>query len=96
MANYQVTEFADDDIFKIGFYLSARRMKGAERFAREIEQTFERLAEFPGIGRMRDELKPGIRSYVMGSYVIVYRVTDEGILVLRVFHGSQDYEREFE
>ena len=45
------------------------------------------------MGRARDEdLRSGLRSFPVGEYVIIYRILDEDILILRVLHGSRDIE----
>jgi hypothetical protein len=37
------------------------------------------------MGRRRDEdLRPGLRSFTVGEYVIIYRVEDEDVLILHV------------
>jgi toxin ParE1/3/4 len=44
------------------------------------------------MGRARDDLRPGLRSFAVGQYVIVYTIEDEDVEVLHVFHGHQDIE----
>ena len=54
------------------------------------------LANFPYIGRSRDEdFGPGCRSLAVGEYVIVYCVENEDALILRVVHGRSDLEALF-
>ena len=58
-----------------------------------ITDRFFLLERFPHIGRRRDEdLRPGLRSFVVGEYVIIYRLEDEGVLILHVVRGSRDLE----
>jgi toxin ParE1/3/4 len=52
----------------------------------------ELLAAFPLIGRDRPELGPQIRSFPFDSYVVFYRPSDTGVVILRVLHGSRDVE----
>ena len=47
----------------------------------------------PRIGRMRDEILPGLRSVVIRPYVAFYRSEGDTILVLRILHGRRDIER---
>jgi plasmid stabilization system protein ParE len=35
-------------------------------------------------------LRPGLRSFPLGEYVIVYRMEAEEILILHVLRGSRD------
>src|SRR4029077_15651864 len=51
------------------------------------------LAENPYAGRARDgDLGPGRRSFPADRYVIVYRVADRDVVILRVAHGSRDIQ----
>jgi plasmid stabilization system protein ParE len=51
------------------------------------------LADYPEMGRDRsDEWGLGRRSLVAGEYVIVYRIDDGDVIILRVFHGRQDID----
>jgi toxin ParE1/3/4 len=93
---YQLTDQADTDLFEISLYLAHQgNIETAERFIDTVHQKLVRLADFPGIGRTRKELAPGLRSIPEGQYVIFYRTTSKGILVIRVLHGSREAKRIF-
>jgi toxin ParE1/3/4 len=63
----------------------------AGRLIDSITQHFYLLASHPHIGRQRDEdLRPGLRSFPVGEYVIIYRVEEQDVLILHVFRGSRD------
>lgn len=63
----------------------------ADRLVDSITDRFYLLATHPNIGRTRDQdLRPGLRSFAVAEYVILYRVQDEDVLILRVLHGSRD------
>jgi toxin ParE1/3/4 len=55
----------------------------------------ERISEHPLLGKSRDEIKAGYRSFHAASHIIFYRKLDEGILVVRILHQSMDVERRF-
>jgi toxin ParE1/3/4 len=57
-----------------------------------ITERFCLLAQYPRMGRSRDDLRPGLRSFAVGEYVIVYTIEREDVEILRVFHGRQDIE----
>jgi toxin ParE1/3/4 len=44
------------------------------------------------LGRARDDLRAGLRSFPVGQYVIIYAIEDEDVQILHVFHGKQDIE----
>lgn len=55
-----------------------------------ITERFWLLAQRPHIGRARDDLRPGLRSFPAGDYVILYRTDGKNALILHVMHGSRD------
>ena len=57
-----------------------------------ITERFHLLAEFPYMGRARDDLRSGLRSFPVGQYVIIYTIDDDDVQILHVFHGRQDIE----
>jgi toxin ParE1/3/4 len=61
-----------------------------------LVEAFSRLLSMPDMGRAREELRPGMRSYPVYPYLIFYRVTPTYVEVLRVIHGSRDLPALFE
>ncbi|HXP84155.1 MAG TPA: type II toxin-antitoxin system RelE/ParE family toxin [Bryobacteraceae bacterium] len=48
------------------------------------------------MGRSRDEdLRPSLRSFPVGEYVILYRIQDEDVLILRVLRANRNIEALF-
>jgi toxin ParE1/3/4 len=69
----------------------------ADRVVDSLTERFFLLARYPHIGRRRDEdLRPGLRSFPAGEYVIIYRVEDEDVLILHVIRASRDIEALFQ
>ena len=50
----------------------------------------------PNMGRRRDDLEPGARSFPAGNYVIYYRRSRRGIGISRVLHGARDVKKLFD
>ncbi|MBD2196365.1 MULTISPECIES: type II toxin-antitoxin system RelE/ParE family toxin [Calothrix] len=67
----------------------------AERFLKKINDKCKNLANFPSMGRKRDELFPSLRSFPVDDYLIFYRQIPEGIEVVRVVSGYRDLETLF-
>ena len=57
-----------------------------------ITERFYLLSQFPYMGRARDDLRAGLRSFAVGQYVIIYAIENEDVEILHVFHGRQDIE----
>src|SRR5690242_18992607 len=49
-----------------------------------------RLGEFPEVGRQRDELGDGVRSFACGRHIIYYLASDQAILVARIQHHAAE------
>jgi len=83
---------AERDLDDIAYYVAreTRRFDIAERLIESITRRFYLLASHPRIGRARDDLLAGARSFPVGNYVIVYDVDDEDVRILRVVHGRRD------
>lgn len=64
----------------------------ADRYHDDLIAVFERLADFPRIGMVRVGIDPPVRALSHGSHVIVYREEPEGVLILRVRHGHEDWQ----
>lgn len=91
---YRTTHRADLDIANI--YVHGERAFGAEqaeRYQDGLFKAFDMLAANPRLARERPEITPPVRLYPYGAHVIVYILRDEGILIVRVLHGQQDWER---
>jgi toxin ParE1/3/4 len=68
----------------------------ANRIIDNITDRFWLLARNPYMGRQRDDLAPGLRSFPTGDYIIIHRIQSDGVVLISfVFHGSQDIESFF-
>jgi toxin ParE1/3/4 len=86
------SELAERDLEAILDYLDERSPRAAERLTAQIEEKCRLLGQFPGMGRARDELAPGLRSVVVEQYILFYRITTDAVQVVRILHGSRDIE----
>jgi len=65
----------------------------ADRLIDSITERFFMLASHPHVGRPRDDdLRPGLRSFPVGRYVIIYRVESEDVLILHIIAAARDIE----
>jgi toxin ParE1/3/4 len=51
------------------------------------------LREQPLIGIDRSELLPDVRSLLIASHTLFYRVTTDRVEIIRLLHGRQDPQR---
>jgi toxin ParE1/3/4 len=75
-------------------YLAERSPKSADRLLDEVELVVQLLAAFPEVGRPRDELRPGIRSFRLRRFrhVLFYRFNHDRVVLLRLLHGARDIQ----
>src|ERR1700691_2442638 len=86
---------AETELGNIWYYVARESgsIEIADRLIDSITERFYLLACHPHIGRRRDEdLRPGLRSFPVGQYVIIYRVEKQHVLILHIFRGSRDLE----
>jgi toxin ParE1/3/4 len=92
MARVVQTDLARADLREALRYLRRHSRPAAERLAQAVKERLGRLAKFPEFGRERPEFGPGVRSTIVGDYVLVYHATDAVVTIIRIFHGSRDIE----
>ena len=90
MARVHRSNLAEGDLVEIWLFIAKDSPDAADRFLDLLAQKCELLAESPEMGRRRNELSPGLRSFPVGRYVIFYRSTEEGIEVARVLSAYRD------
>ena len=81
---------ARSDLSEIWNYIAEDNETRADAFVDLIDQKFQALASHPSLGRSRNELEEGLRSFPVGMYIIFYRVIPAGVEIVRVLHGSRD------
>ncbi|WP_414623328.1 type II toxin-antitoxin system RelE/ParE family toxin [Calothrix sp. CCY 0018] len=68
----------------------------AERLLKKINHKCRNLANFPSMGRKRDQLLSSLRSFPVDDYLIFYRQIEEGIEIVRVVSGYRDLDALFD
>lgn len=63
----------------------------AERYAAGLEACFAVLADNPNLAREREELRQRPRAFRYKAHLIFYQAEVDGILVLRIRHGREDW-----
>ena len=83
---YRLKEEAVEDLRGIWSYSETQWGPAqAERYLRTLERQFAWIADQPTSGK----LAPGISGYrqrAPGSHMIIYRLDDRGVIVIRVLH----------
>jgi toxin ParE1/3/4 len=94
MKGYVVSPRAHADIDEIWEYTADRwGIDQAERYVRTLQFAVETIARDPQKGRSCDDIRQGYRKYRVGSHVPFYRVTPQGVDIVRVLHQRMDFSQ---
>jgi toxin ParE1/3/4 len=86
------------DLIEEADYIARDSVDAAERLLLAAEETFELLAQMPGIGKIRrlpDPRVPELRQFPIKDFenwLVFYRYTDSALDVVRVLHGARDID----
>ena len=86
---------AEEDILEIWLFIAEDNLAAADAWVDRLDAAFALWATQPKMGRGRDELAPGLRSFPFGRYVVFYELLPDGIDVTRVLHGARDIDAVF-
>ena len=75
---------------EIWLYVAADKPGAADRLIDALTERCQALARNPHMGRERDELREGLRSFPHGRYVIFYRIGEADVQIVRVLEGERD------
>ena len=84
------SRLAKADIIDIWRTIADSNPNAATRMVRRIDERIKRLADFPELGPERPDLAPDLRVLIEGNYLILYRLTETSVEVVRVVHGARD------
>jgi toxin ParE1/3/4 len=84
------------DYWDIWFYIAEQgSATAADNLLRTFDAKLQLLSDFPGIGAARPELRPRLRSFPVGNYLLFYRPIRGGIELVRVVHGARNLRQVF-
>jgi toxin ParE1/3/4 len=90
-----LTPRANADLGEIWMFVAAENPAQADDFIDLIDEKFQNLSRQPGLGRRREELVAGLRSFPVGRYVIFYLQVQDCLQIVRILHGARDLDAVF-
>ena len=89
----RIARSARQDLEKIGDWIARDSPRRALTFVEELRERCDALGKYPHAFPIVPRYEQsGLRRRVFGDYLIFYVIRDEEVLVLRILHGSRDYE----
>jgi len=90
----RLADQANADLREIGRWIARDNPAGARAFSRTLRDKCLSLARFPRRHPIVGELRGfPLRKRTYRAYLIFYVITADHIEVVRVMHGSRDWER---
>jgi len=96
MKKLDISNLAQEDLLQLYTFMAENNVEAAVRLMRTFQQKFELLAQFPEMGKERNEIVIGWRSFPVGKYIVFYQVSGDVLEIARVRHGSSDIDNLFE
>jgi toxin ParE1/3/4 len=87
----RLTPRAVEDLKSIGRYTQGRwGREQRNRYLEALDARFAWLAANPGLGRHRDDVRPGYRCFAQGQHLIFYVECVDGIAIIGIPHQAMD------
>lgn len=87
---------AELDILEIWDYIAEDSVAEADLWIDRLDEKLRLWATQPMMGRSREELASGLRSFAFGRYVVFFLPISDGLDVVRVLHASRDINEHFD
>lgn len=85
---------AEEDLIQTWRYIAEDSEAAADRLLDRFADVARKLSTHPEAGRPRPELAEGLRSFVVGNYVLFYRATASQFIVVRVLSRYLDIDED--
>ena len=66
----------------------------ADKYLKGLEKALKQLSSTPKIGRTIEEVMQGVRVHPHEHHLIIYKVSDTSIEIVRVLHRRMDIQRQ--
>ncbi|AFY85908.1 MAG: Toxin ParE1 [Chroococcidiopsis cubana SAG 39.79] len=92
MNRFRLSQQAEQDLEDIWVYLARQNELLADKQIAQILDRFPMLSQFPDMGKQRNNLLPGLRSFPVQPYIVFYTKIADGIEIVRVLHQFRDID----
>lgn len=93
MAQIKWTPQSLDDVEAIANFIARDSSYYAQIFTTRVFEAVDRLNLFPESGRTVPELnRKEIREIIFGNYRIIYRIRDDSVEILTVYHSAMLFD----
>ena len=78
------------DLVRLRDFIAQHSPEAAQRIAQRLRGATQGLVDTLQIGRPVADMPGEIREFVFGKYVVRYKVRQQYLYILRIWHGKED------
>ncbi len=94
MPKFVLTPPAEESLIEISKYTKENwGVDKQKKYMKSFYECFNRIALSPSIGKKRDEISKGLRSYNSQKHVIFYRIDNDNIIILNILHEKMHSDK---
>lgn len=83
------TAQAAENLIDIWLYIANDNPTAADKMLSRFESVFGTLTQQPEFGAARPDIAPELRHFPVGNYLVLYRIVENGVEIVRVVYGSR-------
>ena len=83
---------AEEDLIAIANHIAVDSPAAASKWLDKTERTLVLLASYPMMGEDVSQLRPNLRRFCQGNYLLFFEPQSDGIDLVRVLHGSRNLD----
>ncbi|MBV6645244.1 MAG: type II toxin-antitoxin system RelE/ParE family toxin [Cyclobacteriaceae bacterium] len=86
---------AYDDLVDIQNYTTTHGEKQLRKYEELLDKAMIHILEHPLSGHMRDDVPDGYLTWNVGEHVIIYRIEQLVLYIVRALHGKMNFTFQF-
>jgi len=97
-ANYvlELSEEAYDDLINIQSYTYTNHGEAKwQSYSHDLDKAMAHILRNPFSGHARDDIPSGYQAWSVNEHVMIYRVENKTVYLVRVLHGKMDFRFQF-
>jgi antitoxin ParD1/3/4 len=89
-SRFVLTPQAEQDLFEIWEHIAEGSIDNADRVRDQLFDAFQKLADMPGMGHVREDLADRRHLFwPIHSFLVVYRPDTKPLQIIAVVHGAR-------
>ncbi len=81
---------AEEDLLEIWVHIARDNPAAADAVLDGLDERSRWLTDYPELGRRRPDIVEQVRSIRFGEFLILYRVNDTSVEIVRYVHGRRN------